>query len=129
MPHLIGLEETQDLPSASSLCGACGEVCPVKIPIPDLLVRLRKEAVGQGRDNVPGAGVKRNKKERAAWKSWQWAATHPGAWRIGLTMASKLRALMPAKLAPWTDYRTLPQPAKASLHTLVKRHQSNEEQE
>jgi L-lactate dehydrogenase complex protein LldF len=129
MPHLIGLEETQDLPSASSLCGACSEVCPVKIPIPDLLVRLRKEAVGQGRDNVPGAGVKRNKKERAAWKSWQWAATHPGAWRIGLTMASKLRALMPAKLAPWTDYRTLPQPAKASLHTLVKRHQSNEEQE
>lgn len=129
MPHLLGLEDTQDLPSASSLCGACGEVCPVKIPIPDLLVRLRKEAVGEGRGNVPGAGAKRNKKELTVWKSWQWAATHPGVWRSGLMMAGKLRALMPAKLAPWTDRRTLPQPAKTSLHTLVKRHQSNGEQE
>ncbi|MGM0536467.1 MAG: LutB/LldF family L-lactate oxidation iron-sulfur protein, partial [Pseudomonadota bacterium] len=47
-PHLMGLDETKDLPTASSLCGACGEVCPVKIPIPDLLVRLRRESVGQG---------------------------------------------------------------------------------
>lgn len=33
-PHLVGLDNTPDYPSASSLCGACGEVCPVKIPIP-----------------------------------------------------------------------------------------------
>ena len=38
-PHLLGLENTPDHPSASSLCGACGEVCPVKIPIPALLRR------------------------------------------------------------------------------------------
>ena len=45
MPHLIGLDEGRHLPSASSLCGACGEVCPVKIPIPDLLVRLQQGGV------------------------------------------------------------------------------------
>jgi L-lactate dehydrogenase complex protein LldF len=124
MPHMLGLEETKDLPTASSLCGACGEVCPVKIPIPDLLVRLRREAVGEGRGNVPGAGVKRTRKEAAAWKSFQWLATHPGAWRAGTAIAGKLQALMPSRLGPWTDYRAAPRPAKASLHSLVKRHQA-----
>jgi L-lactate dehydrogenase complex protein LldF len=34
-PHLLGLEATANMASASSMCGACGEVCPVKIPIPN----------------------------------------------------------------------------------------------
>jgi len=122
MPHLLGLEETKDLPSASSLCGACGEVCPVKIPIPDLLVRLRREAVGEGRGNVRGAGAKRSKREVAAWKGFQWLATHPSAWRSGTAMAGKLNMLMPSKLGPWTDHRTAPKPAKTTLHALIKRH-------
>lgn len=125
MPHMLGLEQTKDLPTASSLCGACGEVCPVKIPIPDLLVRLRRESVGEGRGNVPGAGVKRTRKEVAAWKSFQWLATHPAVWRSSTAIAGKLQALMPAKLGAWTEYRTAPKPAKASLHELVKRHQAD----
>lgn len=125
MPHLMGLEATKDLPSASSLCGACGEVCPVKIPIPDLLVRLRKEAVGEGRGNVEGAGAKRNRKEVLAWKSWQWLATHPSAWRAGAGVAGKFRMLSPPRLGPWTDYRTAPKPASTSLHALVKQHRRN----
>ena len=124
MPHLLGLEETKDLPTASSLCGACGEVCPVKIPIPDLLVRLRREAVGEGRGNVRGAGVKRSKREVAAWKGFQWLATHPSAWRGGTAVAGKLRALTPSRLGPWTEYRTAPKPARVSLHSLVKRHRA-----
>ncbi len=128
-PHLMGLEETKDLPTASSLCGACGEVCPVKIPIPDLLVRLRKESVGEGRGNVPGAGIKRTRKEVAAWKGFQWLATHPGAWRSGTAVAGKLRALTPAKLGAWTDYRTAPKPAGTTLHALVKRHQASKSHE
>ena len=35
-PHLLGLEATANMASASSMCGACGEVCPVKIPIPEM---------------------------------------------------------------------------------------------
>ena len=129
MPHLMGLEATKDLPSASSLCGACGEVCPVKIPIPDLLVRLRKEAVGEGRGNVEGAGAKRDRKEVLAWKGWQWLATHPGAWRAGTGVAGKFRALSPSRLGPWTDYRTAPKPAGTSLHALVKQHRRKVERE
>ncbi|MFD2436079.1 LutB/LldF family L-lactate oxidation iron-sulfur protein [Modicisalibacter luteus] len=129
MPHLMGLEATKDLPSASSLCGACGEVCPVKIPIPDLLVRLRKEAVGEGRGNVEGAGVKRDRKEVLAWKGWQWLATHPGAWRAGAGVAGKFRFLSPSRLGPWTDYRTAPKPAATSLHAMVKQHRRKLERE
>jgi len=40
-PQLLGLERAKTLPYASSLCGACYEVCPVKINIPDVLLRLR----------------------------------------------------------------------------------------
>ncbi|PMR69183.1 LutB/LldF family L-lactate oxidation iron-sulfur protein [Halomonas heilongjiangensis] len=127
-PHLMGLEDTKDLPTASSLCGACGEVCPVKIPIPDLLVRLRRESVGEGRGNVPGAGVKRSRKEAAAWKGFQWLATHPGVWRAGTSMAGKFRALTPSRLGAWTDYRSAPKPAGTTLHALVKQHEAKRHQ-
>jgi L-lactate dehydrogenase complex protein LldF len=45
-PVLLGLENSYHLPYASSLCGACTEVCPVKIPIDDILVEHRRRAVG-----------------------------------------------------------------------------------
>ncbi|MGQ1889527.1 lactate utilization protein B [Thermophagus sp. OGC60D27] len=47
-PHLKGLKEFQHLSFASSLCGKCGEVCPVKIPLPDLLLKNRRDAVDKG---------------------------------------------------------------------------------
>jgi L-lactate dehydrogenase complex protein LldF len=43
-PQLVGLEHAKSLPYASSLCGACYEVCPVKIDIPTVLLHLRAEA-------------------------------------------------------------------------------------
>ena len=43
--ELLGTRIAADLPFASSLCGACGEICPMKIPIPDILLHLRKRAV------------------------------------------------------------------------------------
>ncbi len=42
-PQLIGISKAKQLPYASSLCGACKEVCPVKIDIPELLLHLRAE--------------------------------------------------------------------------------------
>jgi L-lactate dehydrogenase complex protein LldF len=44
-PQLIGIENAKTLPFASSLCGACYEVCPVKIDIPTVLLHLRRRAV------------------------------------------------------------------------------------
>ena len=67
-PALIGLEETVPLPFASSLCGACAEVCPVRIPIPDLLHTWRQRAVEGG---LTGAT------ERSLLRLWASAATRP----------------------------------------------------
>jgi L-lactate dehydrogenase complex protein LldF len=50
-PGLVGLEEMLPLPFASSACGACAEVCPVRIPIPDLLHVWRQRAVERGLTN------------------------------------------------------------------------------
>ena len=44
-PQLLGMEHAQSLPYASSLCGACYEVCPVKINIPEVLIHLRHRVV------------------------------------------------------------------------------------
>ena len=122
MPHLLGLENTRDLPSASTLCGACGEVCPVRIPIPKLLQRLRKESVDGDRlrpSVVSGHGVKRTLKERASWNGYRWLASDPGRYRLAGWMMTRFRALTPRNVGPWTRYRTAPRPAAKTLHQLM----------
>ncbi len=47
-PQLHSMEHAQSLPYASSLCGACYEVCPVKINIPEILIELRRQVVENG---------------------------------------------------------------------------------
>jgi len=47
-PLLVGLPEAAALPDASTLCGACADVCPVKIPLPEFLLELRSDARDQG---------------------------------------------------------------------------------
>ena len=53
-PQLLGMSVAGDLSFASSLCGACAEVCPVKIPIPEILLRLRHRAVEGDQVEPPG---------------------------------------------------------------------------
>jgi L-lactate dehydrogenase complex protein LldF len=48
-PQLMQMHHAQSLPFASSLCGACYEVCPVKIDIPEVLLELRSQVVNQER--------------------------------------------------------------------------------
>jgi L-lactate dehydrogenase complex protein LldF len=61
-PHLKGLEDYKHLSYASSLCGACTEVCPVKINLHELLLVNRNESVEQGMTNFS---------EKMAWKIWK----------------------------------------------------------
>jgi L-lactate dehydrogenase complex protein LldF len=55
-PQLQSMEHSQSLPYASSLCGACYEVCPVKINIPEILIHLRQKIVENG-DAPMGEGL------------------------------------------------------------------------
>lgn len=126
-PHMLGLEATKDLPTASSLCGACGEVCPVKIPIPKILLRLRKESVKPAGLPVvvKGQGSNRKSLEAVIWKLWRWLNTSPRLYRLAMWFASRGRGLIPNKAGAWTTVRTMPKPAKRTLHELVKQREKN----
>ena len=72
-PHMLGLDATYPLAFASTLCGACVEVCPVKIPITDILIRLRNEAQarpGSVDASLRGSGAGRRSLASAIWKGW-----------------------------------------------------------
>ena len=121
MPQLDGLDSKGDLAHASTLCGACAEVCPVKIPIPDILVRLREESV-----NPTGAVADSHfsgTMERLAWAAWRAINTSPFLYRLGMQAAARFGNMPPASLPllkQWTSVRTRPQFAKRSLHDLAQ---------
>ncbi|MEV6699485.1 LutB/LldF family L-lactate oxidation iron-sulfur protein [Streptomyces sp. NPDC051453] len=107
-PQLRGTASEIDasLPYASSLCGACYEVCPVAIDIPEVLVHLREKVADQG-----GKG---HRLEKAAIKAAGWVLDHPGALAAGERVAAKTRNLHPKKLpgpgaGQWTNSRDLPE--------------------
>ena len=105
-PLLMGekFSEKADLPKASSLCGACNEVCPVNIPIPDLLLRLRARAK---KENISSPGT-------PPMGAWALLASQPTAWRAAL-LGGKALNYLPTKLIPvpalqaWAAKRTLPE--------------------
>jgi len=61
-PHLSGMHDYKHLSYASSLCGNCTEVCPVRINLHELLLENRKESVEAGESNFA---------EKFAWKIWK----------------------------------------------------------
>ncbi|MFH8746726.1 lactate utilization protein B [Streptomyces rimosus] len=118
-PQLRGTASELDasLPYASSLCGACYEVCPVAIDIPEVLVHLRERVVQGGK--VTRRGVKTVLKpakghaaERAAMRAAGFAFDHPGVLRAGQRLAARTRRLHPRRLPgpghAWSDTRDLP---------------------
>mgnify|MGYP003335008330 FL=1 len=123
-PHLLGLDATADLATASTLCGACAEVCPVKIPIPDLLIRLRNEASRHPDEQVShalkGQGALYSRSEKWAWKFWSGAYSKPGRYQSMRWLVTRLRWLTPAQQAGWTRHRTALRPAARSLAELLK---------
>lgn len=128
MPQLLGLDTTPDFPSASSLCGACGEVCPVRIPIPQLLIRLRQESVDGDSlhpAHVKGHGVKKGRLEPWIWRGWALMHRSPKLYRLGTALAARFRGLSPKHLGGWTTYRSAPKPAPTTLHQAIKARQSD----
>ncbi|HZB82684.1 MAG TPA: LutB/LldF family L-lactate oxidation iron-sulfur protein [Rubrobacteraceae bacterium] len=115
-PQLIGIGRpgTDSLPYASSLCGACYDVCPVKINIPEVLVHLRGRVVRHRQDegglkgkldleNVAMRAMARTFSERRLYEAAQKAA------RIGQWPLARNGAIhrLPGKLAGWTEARDL----------------------
>jgi L-lactate dehydrogenase complex protein LldF len=106
-PQLIGIEKTSQLPFASSLCGACRDVCPVKIDIPQLLLHLRAEI-------SPRKGSVR---ERLAFKLWAKVMTSPALYRMSAMAGRLLQRVVPISRA-WTNGRDLRPIESKSFHEL-----------
>ena len=108
-PALFG-EDFADLPYASSLCGACREVCPIRIDLPRMLLALRAKAVADGH---PPAGL------AAAISAYAWAATDRRRWAVLLAAGGMAARLidrqgwitgLPGPGRGWTSARDLPAP-------------------
>jgi L-lactate dehydrogenase complex protein LldF len=106
-PQLMGIEKASQLPYASSLCGACREVCPVKIDIPRLLLHLRGEI-------SPRKG---SMSERLAFKLWARVMTSPALYKMSAVAGRILQRVMPISRA-WTNGRDLRPIESKSFHDL-----------
>jgi L-lactate dehydrogenase complex protein LldF len=122
-PALGGLADFHDLPQASSLCGACRDVCPVRIDIPRMLLKLRADAV-ETRHSTWWVGL--------GIHAYRWAATRPswftraGAWAArltGLAARDGWVRWLPGHLGRWTKSRDFPALARESFQERwAKRH-------
>jgi len=83
-PQFMGVAREPGLPFASSLCGACAEVCPVKIDIPKVLLELRQEV------RASEAAQKRNRLESLAFRVFGWLVRHPRAYEMAARMAAAM---------------------------------------
>ena len=120
-PAYVGLENALDLPNAATMCNQCGVVCPVKIPLPDLMRKLREQQIERGL---------RPWSERLALRFWAWVALRPaayasiarllaavGRWAGGST---RLMHRLPGG-ASWSRYRDMPAPPGKTFRELYRR--------
>ncbi len=122
-PQLTGVADNASLPYASTLCGACYDVCPVAIDIPQMLVHLRSRVVEDKRraSRVPTP-------EQAVMASAAWTMDSPARWagalraaRLGRLLGRRRRRIssLPPPLSAWTGTRDVPLPAGPDLPRLV----------
>ncbi|MHB8334674.1 MAG: LUD domain-containing protein [Acidimicrobiales bacterium] len=118
LDHVASDEVAASLPYASTLCGACFEVCPVRIDIPKLLVHLRGEVVA----NKTGVS-----QERLVMSGAAWLFSNPARLRLATALGTALNALTrgrvraPGWLDGWTRFRRAPLPNGPSFDTWWRR--------
>ncbi|WP_027327211.1 LutB/LldF family L-lactate oxidation iron-sulfur protein [Helicobacter pametensis] len=116
-PQIFGIDKYGYILNLCSLCGRCSEVCPVKIPLAEMIRDLRSEKVGQGSgEEILGISrVKPKVSEKIGFKIFAFLASTPWAWKL---MLWKVRLLGPlgkpfASIFPmlkqWTSCRAYPQ--------------------
>ncbi|WP_448192122.1 LutB/LldF family L-lactate oxidation iron-sulfur protein [Azospirillum sp. sgz301742] len=119
-PALIGIEEAGHLPNASTFCGRCEAVCPMRIPLPKMMRHWREKEFEQGLQPATmrrGIGV------------WGWFAKRPGFYHAAAKMAARtlrrfagsdgrLGSLPFPMLQGWTEHRDLPAPEGRTFQEL-----------
>ena len=129
-PQYHGIMQEPWLPYASSLCGACAEVCPVKIDIPQILLDLRAEAVkAKAREGE-------NRLEQLGFRLWAWLMSHPRLYEMSSLVRTSITSedstgwtnqapalLNYGPLKSWLSHRDLP-PAPAKTFRRLWRERS-----
>ena len=120
-PVLTGLKDGAKLPAASSLCGACHDVCPVKINIPRMLLELRSQtAEGDPDPTQRASGIG----ERLTWKAWRQGMMSRSRFEAGSSVGKIVSAPLqrdgwikkvPPPISGWTDSRDFPAPASQTF--------------
>lgn len=114
-PSILGVPIAKDLPFASTLCGACKEVCPLDIDIPRMLLKLRSDAT-----EGPAGTKKPDRIESLVMRGWRMTVTGPRMFGLAGKMASILQwplsrnrflRRLPPPLSGWTRSRDFPQVA------------------
>ena len=109
-PSLIGVSEAGHLPNASTFCGRCEAVCPMRIPLPKLMRALRKREFDE---RLTPRGY------RLGLKLWAWFARHPRLYQMGANILLPLMAKFAGRrgafkrlplASGWTKHRDLPAP-------------------
>jgi L-lactate dehydrogenase complex protein LldF len=117
-PNYVGIENALDLPHAATLCNQCGVVCPVKIPLPELLRKLREKQFDL---------ALRPRVERFALWAWAYVASRPRLYAIASGIGVRIlrwlrdRRGMIGRLpfgGGWTDGRDMPAPAGRTFRAL-----------
>jgi L-lactate dehydrogenase complex protein LldF len=117
-PLYVGIENAVDLPNAATLCGQCSAVCPVLIPLPDLMRKLREQQIEK---------KLRPLTERLALKAWAWVAKRPALYAAGARLAvrylkwlagSSDRIRVLAAAPEWTAGRDFPAPQGKTFREL-----------
>ncbi len=127
-PQFMGIMHEPSLPFASSLCGACAEVCPVKIDIPKVLLELRSEV------KKSETREKQNRLEKLAFRAFAFLMTHPRLYELAGRMARAaapgenggwIRTVAPPLNLPpvraWLGGRDLPPPPSRSFREMWRR--------
>jgi len=121
-PAFAGLEKSKDLPFASTLCGACREICPVRIDIPRILLKLRGDWAEGKHDNAGPPLL-----EKVAIKLWAFAMRHRIIYNLVFRMAAFLQGplledgklkRLPFTLSGWTQNRDFPPLARRSFRSM-----------
>lgn len=119
-PSYTGVEKALDLPQAATLCKQCSVVCPVKIPLPDLLRKLREKQFERGLRPWP---------ERIALAVWGYVAAHPALYSAASRLAVRVLAMMGGdkkrlRSVPlaggWTGTRDLMAPSGKTFRELYR---------
>jgi L-lactate utilization protein LutB len=119
-PAYVGIDKALDLPQAATLCGECNSVCPVGIPLSDLLRKLREKQTE--RHLRPWT-------ERVALAVWGYFALRPIAYALFTKLAVRVLEVMGGKRktisrmpfgAGWTETRDMPAPVGRTFRELYK---------